>query len=240
MAHSYFSCLMYHELVDSPLNKFSVTPQAFEAQIRELVKQGINSYQLGIISNNNEALFCMITFDDGHVSNLQAAKLLADAGLTGYFYLIKDYSLKKMDYLSEKNIVEIARLGHHLGVHGKDHMHWVKKEDKQLIAELKETKDWIEQLTGVAVNTCSAPGGVINQRSIETIKREMPDLKYIRTSKYGINFVGDTVLHSIGVRGDYSVDKVIGIARNDWWTMRKIMAYYHAKELVKPLYHFFK
>lgn len=239
MKRSYFTCLMYHELVESPLNKFSVTPQAFENQIQELFKQGTKSYQLGI-SIDTKGSYCMITFDDGHISNLQAAELLADAGMTGYFYLIKDYSLNKENYLSEKDIKEIARLGHKLGVHGKDHMHWPKKNDKQLIDELKETKDWIEQLTGAEVNTCSAPGGVINQRTIEIINREIPSLKYIRTSRYGINYVGDTVLHSIGVRGDYALEKVIGIAKNDWWTMQKIMAYYHAKELLKPIYHFFK
>ena len=234
-----YSCLMYHEVVESKITKCSVKPMAFNEQMKTLVKSGINSFILGNkVSSGTKN--CLITFDDGHGSNLQSARLMCELGLTGYFYLIKDFSLSKPDYLSEKDIKEISSLGHKCGVHGKTHDHWAKMDEKRLVSDLKETKDWIEQLTGEPVVTCSAPGGVIDKRTIDIIKKEIPDLKYIRTSRYGINYENNTVLNSIGVLRDYSLDKVVGIARNDWWTMRKIMAYYHAKELVKPLYHFIK
>ena len=234
-----YSCLMYHEVVESRITKCSVRPMAFKEQMNILVKTGVKSYVLGnSISSGTKN--CFITFDDGHGSNLQSARLMSELGLIGYFYLIKDFSLFKPDYLSEKDIKEIASLGHKLGVHGKSHDHWAKMDENRLVSDLKETKDWIEQLTGEPFITCSAPGGVIDKRTIKIIKKEIPELKYIRTSRYGINYENDTVLNSIGVLRNYSIDKVIGIARNDWWTMRKIMAYYHAKELVKPIYHFFK
>ncbi len=241
MKRSYFSCLMYHELVERPLNKFSVTPQVFEAQMKELVRTGCSSYILdNEIRHSPDKYNCMITFDDGHISNLKAAHLMTDLGLTAYFYLIRDFSLSRSDYLSENDIKEISSLGHKIGVHGKSHDHWARMEEKRLVSDLKETKDWIEQLTGQPVITCSAPGGVIDERTIDIIKREIPELKYIRTSRYGINHGCDTILNSIGVHEDYSLDKVVGIAKNDKWTMFKIMSYYHTKELLKPMYHFFK
>ena len=106
-----------------------------------------------------------------------------------------------------------------------------------MVDDLRETKDWIEQLTGNPVITCSAPGGAINLSVINRIKREIPELKYIRTSHYGVNYDGDTVLNSIGIKWNYSVEKVLRLAQNDFWEMKKTMLYYHTKELLKPLYH---
>lgn len=232
---------MYHEVVPQKLSKFSVNSQQFEAQLKTLVDSGINSYILDHTTfnadNMNDQRYCMLTFDDGHVSNLQAARKLAERGLTAYFYLIKDFSLQKEDYLDENSIKEIAAMGHHLGIHGKNHDHWTKMEGKKLINDLRETKAWVEQLIGKPVITCSAPGGAINLSVINRIKHEIPELKYIRTSHYGVNNDSDTVLNSIGVKWNYSVEKVLRLAQNDFWEMRKTMMYYHTKELLKPLYH---
>lgn len=234
-----YTCLMYHETETPRTYRFSVELSLFVEQMENLVSNGIVAYRLGErISDDRH--YCMLTFDDGHVSNLQAAEALSDLGLKGYFFLIKDYSLERADYLSECDIKKISEMGHCLGVHGKNHDQWPKIKDKKLIHDLRETKDWIEQLTGQQVISCSAPGGNINQRTIELIRSEIPELKYIRTSRYGVNQEDDTVLKSIGVRGDYSVEKVLHLATNDFWEMRKIMAYYHTKELIKPVYHFFR
>ena len=232
-----YTCLMYHEVVTPLLYKFSVEPLQFEKQLHALADAGVVSYILGE-NGNKDKYKCLITFDDGHESNLNAARLLAELGYVGYFYLIKDYSMGREDYMSEGDIKEISSLGHHLGVHGKNHDQWSRMPEKKLISDLRETKDWIEQLTGKPVYTCSAPGGNIDQKTIELIKREIPELKYIRTSRYGVNNEDSTVINSIGVRGDYSVNKVLRLATNKRWEMIKMMAFYNTKELFKPLYHY--
>ena len=232
-----FTSLMYHEIVDQKITKCSVTSENFRKQMDALQKEGIYSYDLSGNNDASDGNYCLLTFDDGHKSNLEAARLLSEIGLKGYFYLIKDYSINDPEYLNEDAIREIAAMGHEIGVHGKDHRHWSKKEPGRLVAELRETKDWIEQLTGKEVITCSAPGGVIDQRTIDYIKSEIPELKYIRTSRYGVNYAGDTVLKSIGVLSNYSSEKVLKIAQCDFLEMGKIMAYYYIKESLKPLYH---
>lgn len=235
-----YTSLMYHETESKRTNKFSVELPQFVAQMKRLVGECISSYELGsnnLISNRH---FCLLTFDDGHASNLQAAEVLAELGLKGYFFLIKDYSLERKEYLKENEIKEIASMGHYLGVHGKNHDQWPKIEEKKLICDLRETKDWIEQLSGRKVDACSAPGGNINKNTIALLRKEIPELTYIRTSRYGVNRTEDNVIKSVGVRGDYSIDKVLKLAKNDYWTMKKLMAYYYAKESIKPIYHLFK
>ena len=226
-----YTCLMYHEIVNPSISKFSVDPTCFIEQVKCLKRAGVTSYILGNDIKTTKS--CLLTFDDGHGSNLDAARLLAEEGYVGYFYLVKDYSELRDDYLKENEIKEISSLGHIIGVHGKNHQGWVRKDDDTLIKELRETKDWIEQLIGEPIITCSAPGGLIDNRVINCIKRELPELKYIRTSRYGINHEGDTVLNSIGIRYDYSVNKVRRLALNNPIEMGKIMTYYYAKEIAK-------
>ena len=232
-----FTCLMYHEIVSPKKTKFSVDPSMFETQMRALREAGVTSLVLDSKAQSTSIYRCLLTFDDGHVSNLQAARVMYELGLIGYFYLLKDNSLEQSDYLKEGDIKEMAALGHQFGVHGKNHGWWTKKTSERLVSELRETKDWIEQLTGKAVITCSAPGGFIDQRTLNCIRNRIPELKYIRTSHYGYNNECDTVLRSIGVKSCYSSDKVLHIAQNEWLTMQKIMAYYYAKEAFKPLYY---
>lgn len=230
-----YTSLMYHE-VDTPIKtKFYVEPTQFEAQMRALIEAKVGSYILGEEGKNKYN--CLLTFDDGHRSNLNVARIMSEMGLTGYFFLVKDYSLNDPDYLNEDEIKEIASLGHVLGVHGKNHDEWTKLlNNNTLISQLKETKDWIEQLSGKQVNSCSAPGGFVNKRVIDSIRREIPELKYIRTSHYGINQEGDTIINCIGIHHDYSTEKVVRLAMNDSWEMKKILLYYHVKESIKPLY----
>lgn len=232
---------MYHEIVSPPMTKYSVSPFMFETQMRGLLKAGVVSYILDDPSNVlSSCNYCLLTFDDGHISNLHAARVMAGLGFVGYFYLLKDNSLERDDYLNEGDIKELARLGHRFGVHGKNHGWWTKKTSELLVSELRETKDWIEQLTGQSVVTCSAPGGKIDKRTIDAIRNGIPDLKYIRTSQYGVNDESDTLLKSIGVLGKYSENTILGIASNNHWTMSRVMTYYYVKEAIKPIYHWLK
>lgn len=236
-----YTSLMYHEIVSPTITKYSVSPNMYEAHMRALKKAGVDSFILDSSSDDlSGSKCCLLTFDDGHISNLYAARVMAEMGLVGYFYLLKDNSLELDDYLKEDNIKELAKLGHKFGVHGKNHGWWTKKTPERLVSELRETKDWIEQLTGQNVITCSAPGGIIDKRTIDAIRNGFPDLKYIRTSQYGVNDGNDTLLKSIGVMGKYSADTIVGIAKQDMWTMSRVMTYYYVKETIKPVYHWLK
>ena len=212
-----------------------VTPSSFEEQMNSLVAHNIESYTLGDFRKIEAGgkKYCLITFDDGHKSNLEAARILAKLGLTGYFYLVKDFSLQREDYLNEEDIKEIAALGHEFGVHGKVHAPWTNIPNDRLVSELKETKEWIEKLTRKKVITCSAPGGFVDRRVIDCIRMELPELKYIRTSRYDINKYEDTIINSIGVRNDYSVEQVLKIAEGDLFETRKLKLFWHTKDAAK-------
>ncbi len=159
MRHFYTS-LMYHRIESPVTRKISVTPENFECQIRAIKDAGVKSKILGDPVQNDKERRCLLTFDDGHKSNLKAAEVLKEYGFVGYFYVVKDYSLRNANYMSEDDIRYISSLGHKIGVHGKDHKHWTSKAPEVLISELKETKEWIEMLTAEKCQFYSVVGGI--------------------------------------------------------------------------------
>ena len=220
--------------------KFSVTPDRFQAQMALLDRLGVQSWLPGGTIDPNAGSPCFITFDDGHKSNLSAASLMRELDLKACFYIVKEFALQDPSYLDESEIKEIAAMGHMVGVHGKTHDWWTKFDDAALTAGLSETRDWLEDLTGQPVVTCSAPGGKTDDRVIRCIRKQIPGLTYIRTSRYGTNREGDTLLNSVAITRSMGLD-----------AFRKTVVYsparylagsvgYGLKEMAKPIYHFFK
>ena len=191
-----YPCLMYHEIAYPYKHPFYVHPDDFKKQIDWLLANGYKSIDL---RKNNEKGNILITFDDGHKSNLEAARYLHEKGFVAVFYILKNFSLEDSDYLTEDDIREIAALGHIIGVHGKNHIWWTRKSKEELVSELYETTLWLENLVGQKVVTCSAPGGMIRNRERRIIRKHLPYFKYIRSSFHGYNKTGDINLKSKGV-----------------------------------------
>ena len=231
---------MYHAIEEPTSTKSSVTFANYKAQVEELKRLSVNSWIPGELKETENDKSCFITFDDGHKSNYQAAELLTDNGLRACFYVVQDFTINNKEYLDEEEIKAIAGMGHIIGVHGKVHTWWTRFDNKTLSTNLSDTKKWIEDLTGKAVEHCSAPGGVLNRRVIDCIRENIPDMTYIRSSKFGSNKEKDSLLNCIAINRDYDL--------NDF---RKVVIYnpihyavgsvkYDIKEMVKPVYHFTK
>lgn len=226
-----FVCLMYHEIASPYKHKFYVTPENFRMQMEYIVSNGYK------IVNLNESLDgdVLITFDDGHKSNLDAARILAKLGISAVFYLVKDFSLNNKDYLNEEDIKEISSLGHVIGVHGKYHDWWTTKSKDQLISELDETARWIERITGRKVITCSAPGGRIKDKEYQTIKQSLPYFKYIRNSVCSFSSEKDKMIHSMPVTITTTMNEFKKIMDKDCFYYKKSLFIYNFKELAKNI-----
>lgn len=201
---SYYPCLMYHEIASPYRHPFYVHPDAFKEQMEWLLSHGYKSIDLRKSDQSGNVL---ITFDDGHKSNLEVARYLNNKGFVAIFYVIKKFSLTDAEYLNEEDIKEIANLGHIIGVHGKNHLWWTKKKEKQLVEELKDTSLWIESLTGQLPFTCSAPGGMIRYREKKIIQTKLPFLKYIRSSFHWYNQKGKAFINAKGVGSMTTIDE---------------------------------
>jgi peptidoglycan/xylan/chitin deacetylase (PgdA/CDA1 family) len=93
----------------------------------------------------------VLTVDDGHESVLWAADLLGKRGGHASFFLIRDRSANKPGYICEKDIRELRRRGFSVGTHGATHRGLTFLPKEQCLAELAESKRWLDDVIGEEV-----------------------------------------------------------------------------------------
>lgn len=95
------------------------------------------------------------SWDDGHVLDLRVAELLDKHGLTGTFYIARDFLAERM---SETQLRELANR-HELGAHTLTHPTLTEIPLEQARAEITGSKAWLEDVLGLPVTTFCYPKG---------------------------------------------------------------------------------
>jgi peptidoglycan/xylan/chitin deacetylase (PgdA/CDA1 family) len=161
---------MYHSLSDGrhpdrTYPSYTTTKDGFAAQLERLRAGG---HRLSTFRELERCLdegtpiperTCVVSVDDGHKSGLEMAEVLARAGGQGTFFLTMGYCTTRPDFLSRDEIRALADMGHDLGTHGVTHRALSRLPRKQMIAELRDSKRWLEDLVGRPVTAMSLPAG---------------------------------------------------------------------------------
>lgn len=164
---SRFITLMYHNLEDEPANDYSISAAVFQQQLDWLIAEGyvvegLPGLEQRLAQRDVPERYVVLTFDDGHRSNLHAAEILCRAGAQATFFLTRDFCRQRPDFLRDSEIRELASLCS-VGSHGVTHAPLSRISNERVRAELAESKAWLEAVLGAAITTFSAPGGFINQ-----------------------------------------------------------------------------
>lgn len=175
---SRFVTLMYHNLEHDPANRYSLPVEAFEQQVAWLKAEGyaiegFSELEARLARGAFPERYVVMTFDDGHRSNLRAAEILSRAGAQATFFLTRDFCRHNPAFLRDGEIRELASLCS-VGGHGVTHAPLSRLDAAQARAELAESKAWLEDVIGSPVTTMSAPGGFINR----SVMRQARDLGY--------------------------------------------------------------
>ena len=163
-----FGCLMYHNIADEPHNPYSIPKETFRKQLNSLVAEGyilegFSGLKARLSSDIWPERYCVISFDDGHRTFLDAAEILAAIGIRASFFLTRDFCRKRSDFLKDGEIRQLASMGE-LGTHGVTHSALTTLSPQAAQEELVTSKTWLEQCTGNPVTDMSAPGGFWNIR----------------------------------------------------------------------------
>ena len=130
----------------------------------------------------------VFTFDDGCETDLLfAAPLLKEAGFGATFYVTVAH-LGRRGYLSESQLRELSDVGMEVGSHSLTHSYLHDLPDGRVRAEVAESKDRLEQLTGRPVKHFSCPGGRWDAR-VAAAAREA-GYESLVTSRPGVNAPG--------------------------------------------------
>jgi len=165
---------MYHSLyrgedttdIDAEDLPYAVSESNFIEQIDRIAK-----HRSGLFSEN-ETADIVITFDDGHRSNLDiAVPLLVERGLTAYFFITTGFTDSRPGFMSSQEITSLSSVpGMVVGSHGVTHRFFNDMSEKEAIAELVESKQALEKLTNHPCESMSFPGGRYNQKILRLMK----------------------------------------------------------------------
>ncbi|MEE9217981.1 MAG: polysaccharide deacetylase family protein [Acidobacteriota bacterium] len=98
------------------------------------------------------------SWDDGHLLDLRVADCLEQHGLTGTFYICRDYLTER---LSESQIAQLATR-HEIGAHTLTHPELTELEPASARREIVKSRLWLERVTGAPVTAFCYPKGRSN------------------------------------------------------------------------------
>ena len=163
--------LMYHAIwssADGSIPQTSSIEHAVEArdfrdQLDAIVYGGYNTITLDDLENPfSESKPVLITFDDGHLSDLTvAAPELALRNLHAIFFVIWSY-LGQPGYLSRDQVLELRRMGFEIGSHGLSHTRLTQVSPAEASNEVLESKRRLEDLLQEPIAGLALPFGHYN------------------------------------------------------------------------------
>lgn len=197
--------LMYHALEDPEHPAGAIDPgeQRYVLQVRQfadqmsyLKREGYQTllFKELLMHQQFPEKTVVITFDDGHESNfLLALPILQGYGFKAEFFITSGW-VGKPHFMTNDQVKCIQRAGMGIGSHGVTHAFMEDLNLSELERELSESKQMLETITGVAVNTFSAPGGRIHPQMGNIARRlsfhylftSTPDLFFPDSSRYAI------------------------------------------------------
>lgn len=161
--------LMYHDVVAAGEDDASGFPgpsaasyklrwPEYEAQLARLAATGLRFTRV----DADDAFApdaCLLTFDDGGVSALPAARLLDALGMRGHF-LITGSRIGTSGFCSEADLRALAAAGHVVGSHSQTHPADISQlPAAALDAEWRDSVARLSDVLGTRVDVASIPGG---------------------------------------------------------------------------------
>lgn len=159
----------------------------------------------------------ILTFDDGHISNYQAAKYLYENKIGSADFFINPELVGSDYYMSWDQIRELHSMGMSIQSHGLDHQYLSDCDDQELHRQLLESKIIIEKQLSSKVTILAPPGGRYDSRTVKLAKRV--GYKCIANSEPGtIKSLKYFLVPRASVTHNYSVDDLIQLS-SPWSVM---------------------
>ena len=160
--------IMYHGIHDTPLSEglydsvYSLPSFRFKEHLDWLIDQGYCVKRVTDIKKINDVNIdkdIILTFDDGDLSNYTVAfPLLEEKKLCAEFFITTD-RIGKKDSITKDQIREMANRGMSIQSHGVTHRYLSDLSAKDLLFELKGSKETLEEITNIPVDVLALPGG---------------------------------------------------------------------------------
>jgi peptidoglycan/xylan/chitin deacetylase (PgdA/CDA1 family) len=230
-----FACLTYHRVTNDH-DPYCITEEQLKSHLElltehEFVAEGFEQLEARLRGEVMwPSAYAVLTFDDGHKSNMRASELLERYECTATFFLTRDKCGNQPGFIRTPDIRDLRRRGFSLGTHGTTHHKLTHISVRECVQELQESKRWLEDILGEEIRYMAAPGGYINSH----ILKLGYDLGYtlIGTCREQMNCATNmrlpTSVNRVNVRRNFSPNAVRSAAQGSSgfyaWRMARSLA----------------
>lgn len=166
--------LMYHALyrgtdtsaIDQEDLPYAVSETEFAAQLDLLLGKNVGLFDA------SQSPDIVITFDDGHQSNLEiAAPLLQARGMSAYFFITSDFIDQRLGFMNGEQLHRLGQIpGMCIGSHGVSHRFFDDLSEEDTRAELVDSRAKLESITGRECRSISFPGGRYDEQTLHLLR----------------------------------------------------------------------
>lgn len=209
--------LCYHDIrngAPASLRTYTVTPQAFAAQMKILADSGYKTilpddlYEYLVYGKSLPEKPVMITFDDTDKDHYTVGAVeMEKYGFKGAFFLMT-IAINRKRYMSEEELKKLSNDGHSIQAHTWDHHMVTKYQGATWDSQLVMPKKRIEAITGKEVKAFAYPFGLWNKEAIPELKKRGYKMAYILSTKRDSTEPLHTIRRMI-VPGQWSAEGMI-------------------------------
>lgn len=188
MAKKQVPVLCYHRIENGRADEYTVSPEAFAAQMQILKDSGyqtISGDQLHDYLLYNKELPekpVVITFDDTRLEQFTIGKTeMEKRGFKG-LYFIMTISIGKKNYMTKEQIAQLAADGHDVGLHTWDHHMVTKYTPEDWVKQIAEPQKLVAGITGKPCDYFAYPFGINDHTSGQELKKYFK-LSFILSTK---------------------------------------------------------
>ncbi len=215
--------LAYHAIVEDGRKylppewsaEHAVLLKQFRKQLDLLVAEGWNAVLPEALTNSTlPPKTVVITFDDGHSSDVIAARELKQRGLPAAFFVTWS-RLGCASFLNRDQVVELEDWGFEIGSHGWAHVPLAHLPPADLNRHLTVSKQRLEALLGKPVNALAAPYGSCNHEVVACAIAA--GYRRMMTSQFGLAVAGSYRLARLPVDARTTLKDLRALLSGGWF-----------------------
>jgi len=219
--------LLYHELrTEESRYSYAITAGMFQRHV-DLFAEMRNAKDC--------AMWPEVTFDDGHISNIEmAAPILQACGMTARFFIAAGWTGNKAGFMGWAELRALHEAGHSIGAHGWKHRLLTHCSDGELQTELSKSRLTLEDKLGTSITTMSLPGGRSNRHVMDACTKAGYTHIYTSIPRAEPNHPGTTV-GRVNVHGSAGPEWMAKLFAADGRALSKLGRRYRMKQTAQGL-----
>lgn len=215
--------LAYHAIIDDNRTQMpagwsvehAVSLDQFRQQMDILVAEGWNAVLPEALEQSSlPPKSLVITFDDGHCSDVIAARELSHRHLLAAFFITWS-RLGHPGFLSPDQVVELENRGFQIGSHGLAHVPLAKLSPEEIRRHLIDSKQRLESLLRKPVNPLAVPFGSYNDKVVAGAVAA--GYRAIMTLDFALAIAGSYLLSRLPVHARTTLNDFRALLSGRWY-----------------------